>query len=126
MFHRFAAATAVASAVFGISSLVVAVIPSVPLERFAPVLALWCIVPLVWGLWAMVAPSAWVPERLPVWGAILGVVGGTLAMFVLNIPSRMAGFAVPAGYRALGWVLAVCLGYLFWMLVRAGYRALAK
>lgn len=130
MFCRFAAAMAVASAAVAVLTLLVLVIvlvrPGVPLERFAPVLALWCIVPVVWGLWAMVAPRAWVPERLPVWGTLLGVLVGTLAMFVLNLPSRMAGFAVAVGYRALGLVVLACFYYLLWMLVRAGYRALGK
>lgn len=130
MFRRFAAATAIASAALALATLIVLVIvlvrPDVPLERFAPVLSLWCIVPLVWGLWAMVAPRAWVPERLPVWGTMLGVLAGAVALFVLNLPSHMAGFAVAAGYRALGLVVLVFFYYLLWMLVRASYRALAK
>jgi len=126
MFRRFAAATAIASAALGVATLVVLVVPGVPLERFAPVLLLWCLVPGVWGLWAMLAPRAWVPERLPAWGAILGVLPGTLALFVLNLPSRVSGVAVPAGYRAVGLVVLVLFYYLLWMLVRAGYRALAK
>ncbi|HKZ52299.1 MAG TPA: hypothetical protein VJ085_03365 [Candidatus Acidoferrales bacterium] len=126
MFCRFAAATAVASALVAIADLVVVVVVPVPLEGFAPILALWCMLPLVWGLWAMVAPRAWVPERLPVWGTILGVLAGALAMFALNLPSRMAGVAVPVGYRALGLVLLIFFYYLLWMLVRSGYRALAE
>ncbi len=130
MFHRFAAATAIAAAALAVATLILLVIvllrPDVPLERFAPVLSLWCLVPVVWGLWAMVAPRAWVPERLPVWGAILGVLPGVLAMFVLNLPSRVSGVAVAAGYRAVGLVVLVFFYYLLWMLVRASYRALAK
>ena len=130
MFRRFAAATAIAAAALGVATLILLVIvlmrPEVPLERFAPVLSLWCLVPVVWGLWAMVAPRAWVPERLPVWGAILGVLPGVLALFVLNLPSRVAGVAVAAGYRALGLLVLVFFYYLLWMLVRASYRALAK
>lgn len=130
MFRRFAAATAIAAAALAVATLIVLVIvlvrPGVPLERFAPVLALWCMVPLVWGLWAMLTPRTWVPERLPVWGAILGVLAGAVALFVLNLPSRMVEAAVPAGYRAVGLVVLVCFYYLLWMLVRAGYRTLAK
>jgi hypothetical protein len=126
MFHRFAAATAIASAALGMAALVVLVIPGVPLDRFAPVLLLWCMVPLVWGLWAVLTPSAWVPERLPVWGAILGVLVGALALLVLDLPSRVAGIAVPVGYRILGLVLLVLFYYLLWMLVRLSYRALAS
>lgn len=72
MLRRFAAATATASAVLAIASLVVMALP-VPLARFAPLLSLWCVVPAVWGLWAMLAPRDWVPGRLPLWGALLGV-----------------------------------------------------
>ena len=124
MFSRFAAAIAVAATAVCVASVVVLVIPGVPLERFAPLLALWCVVPLVWGLWAMLAPQAWVPERLPLWGAILGVLAGGLAMFVLDLPSRVRGVAVPVGYRALGVLLLVFFYYLLWMLVRLAYRAL--
>lgn len=101
-------------------------IPGVPLERFAPVLLLWCMMQLVWGLWAMLAPRAWMPERLPVWGAILGVLPGALGLLVLNLPSCVSGLALPVGYRALGVVLLVLFYYLLWMLVRLSYRALAR
>ncbi len=58
----------------------------------------WCFVPVVWGLWAMLAPSQWVPNRLPAWGAILGVVAGIMAGPVLNLPLRILGWS------GVGWV----------------------
>ena len=125
MLRRFAAATAVASSVAAFAGIVVRLLPA-PLERFAPVLSLWCILPAVWGLWAMLAPRAWVPQRLPAWGLILGAVAGALAAFVLNLPSRIAGFPVAIGYRVAGWVMLVLLYYLLWMVVRRAYRALSE
>jgi hypothetical protein len=124
MFRRFASATAVAAPAVGIATCVVLVVPRVPLERFAPVLALWCVVAGVWGVWAMLTPRSWVPQRLPVWGAILGALAATLAMFVLDLPSRMLSAPVSVGFRGLGVVALVLFYYLLWMLVRRAYRAL--
>ena len=39
----------------------------------------------------MLAPESWVPQRLPLWGALLGAIAGTLAAFILNIPARVLG-----------------------------------
>ena len=125
MFRRFAAATSVAAPTVGIATCVVLLVPRVPLERFAPVLALWCVVAAVWGVWAMLAPQAWVPDRLPVWGAILGVPAATFAMLVLDLPSRMRGAPVAVSFRLLAVVVLVLFYYLLWMLVRRAYRALA-
>lgn len=124
MFPRFAAATAVASAMLAVAATFVLSLP-VPVQRFAPVMALWCILPAVWGLWALLAPRAWVPARLPVWGAILGALAGTLVMFVLNLPQRIALFEVSPAARALAVVLLTGFYYLLWMLVRAAYQHLA-
>lgn len=126
MFRRFAAATAVAAPTVGIATGIVLLLPGVPLERFTPVLALWCVVAAVWGVWAMLTPQAWVPHRLPLWGAILGVLVGNLVMLVLDLPSRVRGVPVPVGYRTLGVVMLVLFYYLLWVLVRRAYRALAR
>ena len=125
MFHCFAAATAVAAPVVGVATCILLALPGVPLERLAPLLSLWCVVAALWGVWAMLTPRAWLPERLPAWGAILGVMAGTFAMLVLDLPSRVSGASVPAGWRALGVLLLVLAYYLLWMLVRRAYRALA-
>ena len=60
------------------------------------------------------------------WGAILGVLLGALALLVLDLPSLVAGIAVPVGYRILSVVLLVLFYYLLWMLVRLSYRTLAR
>ena len=126
MLLRFASATAVVSAMVGLATVSVLVIPGVPLDRFFPVFSLWCLMPVVWGLWAMLAPRAWVPERLPLWGAILGLLPGSVAFFVLNLPARIFGVDAAVGYRALGLVAIVLVYYLLWMLVRLSYRTLAR
>jgi hypothetical protein len=129
MLLRYAAASVVVTVVLGLAGLavllVVSVAPEVTLERFAPVLILWCVVPVVWGLWAMLTPRTWFPERLPLWGAILGVVAASLAMFVANLPSRMRGEPVPAEWRGAGVAVLVVVYYLLWILVRRVYRTLA-
>lgn len=126
MFLRFASATAVVSAALGVATTIALVVPAVPRDRLAPILFLWCLMPVVWGLWAMLCPRAWVPERLPLWGAILGLLPGSVAFFVLNLPERVVGVALPVGYRAFGLVLIALAYYFLWMLVRLSYRALAR
>lgn len=74
----------------------------------------------------MLTPSAWMPERLPLWGAILGLIAGSLAMFVLNLPSRILGETVPAALRGVAVLVMVLFYYLLWMLVRTAYRSLAS
>lgn len=124
MLRRFAAATATASAVLAFVSLLVLLLP-LPLERFAPVLAVWCVLPAVWGVWAMAAPRDWVPVRLPLWGAILGIAAGVIVLLVLNVPGRVRLLDVPLPYRVAGVVVLTIFYYLLWTVVARIYRALA-
>jgi len=125
MFRRFASASAIASMGIGLAVLVVLLTHGLGDQRFYPLTVMWCFAPLVWGLWAMLTPSAWVPQRLPVWGGILGLMAGLLAVFVLNLPFRFLGVAVPAAWRGVVVVAIVVLYYFLWMLVRLAYRALS-
>ena len=84
--------------------------------------ALWCFVPLVWCIWAVLAPKEWVPERLPLWGAVLAVIGWLGGVMIVNVPSRVAGLELPVLTRALAGVPLAALYYLLWMAVRAVYR----
>jgi len=124
MLRRFAAASAVACIALSIASSIVLVISGLNPQRFALLLAVWCIAPTVWGLWAMLAPSRWTPERLPLWGTVLGVVAGVLAAFVLDMPSRILGISVPMMARLFA-VLALTLFYfILWTFVRTVFKRL--
>jgi hypothetical protein len=57
LFQRFAGGTAVASAAIGVAAFVV-LLPRMTFERIYPLTILWCFVPLAWGLWALLTPSA--------------------------------------------------------------------
>ncbi len=124
MFRRFVSASAIASMVIALGALVILLTPAQAVQRFYPLTIWWCLAPLVWGLWAMLAPSRWVPQRLPLWGAILGLVAGLLAAFVLNLPARALGVTVPVTVRGVGVVVMVVFYYVLWMLVRVAYRSL--
>jgi hypothetical protein len=124
MFPRFAAASAIASIAIAIAALILRLLAGVNLARIYPVTILWCIVPLAWGVWALLTPTSWLPQRLPAWGAILGAVAGSLAGFALNLPSRLLGVDVPLFARAIGVVVMTAFYYLLWMLVRRAYRSL--
>jgi hypothetical protein len=121
MLRRFAAASSVASVIIAIGGLVSLLTP-----RWAPADArvlttAWCFVPLAWGLWAMLAPAHWVPRRLPLWGAILGIAAGIVAGPVLDLPLRLGGL------RDVRWIALIAgpiFYYVVWLLVPVTYRSL--
>ena len=125
MLHRFAAGSVIPSMGIAIAGLVVLLTPGLGPQRFYPVTILWCFVPAMWGLWAMLAPKAWVPRRFPTWGAILGLAAGLFVAFVLNLPSLVYGEAIPSTLRGAAVLFLVGFYYLLWMLVRVVYRCLA-
>lgn len=123
MIRRFVSGSAIASLGIACAALIVLLAPGLG-ERSYPLAFLWCFAPLAWGVWAALAPPKWVPDRLPVWGAILGLMLGVLVMFVLNMPYRVLGVVVPVILRAAGVIGAGVFYYLLWMLVRLAYRSL--
>ncbi len=125
MLRRFVAASAVACIAIAFASCAALVISSLNPQRFSLVLAIWCIAPAVWGLWAMLSPRSWFPERLPAWGAILGVVAGLLAAFVLDIPGRITGLAIPATVRVVGVLVMTVFYFVLWTLVRMVFKNLS-
>ncbi len=124
MLQRFVAATAIASLAIALGACALLVIPTLPLQKTYPLTILWCLAPLAWGVWSLLAPAAWVPRLLPLWGAILGVIAGSLATFVLNLPSRVFGATIPVPLRGIAVIVMVVFYYLLWMLVRITYRLL--
>ena len=124
MIQRFAAGSMVAAVVVALALLVVLSIPTLTVQRMSPLITLWCFAPAAWGLWALIAPKAWIPQRLPLWGAILGSIAGVLAAFVLNLPLRVFGQLLPVYLRGVGFLFLVVFYFLLWMLVRAAYRCL--
>lgn len=85
----------------------------------------WCILPFAWGAWVALAPRSWVPDRLPLWGAIFGLLLATIVLMVVNMPQQVFAVQWSPAVRAVGVVLAAGVYYLLWMPVRAVYRALA-
>ena len=126
MIRRFVSASAIAAVGIACAAFIVWLVPSFSWQRTYPLAVLWCFLPLVWGIWAAIAPSSGVPERLPAWGAMLGLIAGFVAMFVLNMPWRAMGLNIPAGWRAFLTVVVAVAYYFMWMLVRAVYRAIAE
>lgn len=124
MFQRFVAGAAVASIAIAVGALFLVLTPGLTFERIYPLTIIWCFVPLVWGLWALLAPARFVPQRLALWGAILGLIAGILAAFVLNLPSRFLGVPLPPAARGAAVLVIVVFYYLLWTLVRTAYRSL--
>jgi hypothetical protein len=126
LFQRFAASTAVASIGIAIAAFIVCVAPGVNFQKIYPLPIFWCFAPAAWGIWSLLIPSTWMPERLPLWGAILGLMAGSMAAFVLNLPSRLFGQAVSLTLRGAAVLVVMLFYYLLWMLVRAAWRVLAS
>ncbi len=126
MIQRFASASSVACVAIAIAASGLRLASFSNLEELYLVTTIWCVAPLVCGLWAIVIPRPWLPERLPAWGAILGLILGLAAIFVLKLPSPLIGAALPLSLKTVGVLLAVVAYYVLWMLVRAVYRSLGK
>lgn len=118
MLRRFVSAAMVASVVLMISAIVFALLPGINLERASLLFFVWLCVPTGWGIWAILAPKSWVPRRLPSWGAILGVIAGVLAAFVVDVPYRVLGLALTFRQRFLAILALVVVYYLLWTIVR--------
>lgn len=125
MIQRFASASVVASVAVGLAVGVLRLSSAPDLESRYLLTSVWCIVPLAWGLWAMLMPKSWLPQRMPMWGAILGVFAELLVVFVLDLPSRFAGEPLPVWLRGIGIPVAIGGYYLLWMVVRRVYRVLS-
>jgi hypothetical protein len=122
MLQRFAAASSVASLVIASGALVSLLQPRWSPADVRVLTTAWCFVPLAWGLWAALAPSRWVPGRLPPWGAILGVVAGVVAGPVLDLPLRLAGLP---RMRWITLIVGPFFYYVIWLFVPVTYRSLS-
>lgn len=125
MLIRFASASIVACIATAIASLAMLLLFDFNPQRFALILAIWCAVPCIWGLWAMLSPKAWLPQRLPIWGTILGIVAGVMAIFALNLPSRILEVGLSNTTRILIVLLAGLFYYVLWMIVSVVYKRLS-
>jgi hypothetical protein len=121
MVRRFVAASAVAS--IGIAVGAAVLLLAAPAVNLYAVTAVWCFVPLAWGIWAMLAPVTWVPQRLPLWGALLGLAAAVVAVFVLRLPQMVLGRDLPM-LRWVALAVAPLLYYGLWFLVAALYRSI--
>ena len=126
MLTRFASAVCVASPAAALATVVALLVAEPRPEALYRLTSLWCIVPAGWGLWAMLAPRTWVPKHLPSWGALLGLLVGTVVIFVLDLPAQFLREPPPAPIRGLGVLILAALYYCLWMVVRMVFRVLAR
>lgn len=126
MFARFAAGSTIASIAIALGALVAVLTPGLTFERIYPLTIIWCMAPVVWGVWALLAPAAWVPQRLPLWGAVLGLIAGLLAAYVLDLPSRVLGETLSVFRRTVAVLVLTVFYYILWTLVRVACRSLTS
>ena len=126
MVRRFVSAASVAAVFMLLAALAVVLLPTTRLERIHPILIAWLCAPALWGFWAMLAPKSWVPQHLPSWGAVLGLIAGIFAMVIVNVPLRVFELPLNREVRAVAVLLIVALYYIGWMIVRAVLRNLTE
>jgi len=124
MFRRFASASAIPAIVIPIVLLVIVLTHTLTVPKAYPLTTLWCFAPLVWGIWAAIAPKSWVPQRLPIWGAILGLFAGLFGTFVLNLPHALFDHELTILWKLALVAGLVVLYFILWVFVRAGYRSM--
>ncbi len=124
MLERFASACLVASIAVAVAAIVVLIYPGLTLAQASAVLIVWCIAPMIWGVWAMITPQSWMPNRMPLWGAILGAFAAIMGAFVLNLPSRVLGWPIPVALRAFGAVVMVAFYFAMWSIVATVHKKL--
>lgn len=124
MIQRFASASAVATVLIALVAGGFRLSPVQNMEGRYLLTTVWCMVPLAWGVWAILIPKSWLPHRLPLWGAILGLIGGLFGVFVLDLPLQVLGKAVPAGQKVITILLGIGIYYLLWFLVRRVQQAI--
>lgn len=125
MFRRFASASAIPAIVIPIVLLVIVLTHTLTVPKAYPLTTLWCFAPLVWGVWAAIAPKSWVPQRLPIWGAILGLFAGLFGTFVLNLPHVLFDHELTMTWKLALVAGLVVLYFILWVFVRAGYRSMS-
>ena len=126
MLTRFASAVCVASHAVALAAVVALLVAQPRPEALYRLTSLWCIVPAAWGVWAMLAPRTWVPKHLPAWGALLGLLLGSVVIFALDLPAQFLSEPLPAAARGLAVLILTAFYYCLWMLVRMVFRLLGS
>lgn len=123
MLRRFVAASMVASVAIAIGAFIVLVIPGLG-QRTYPLLVLWCFIPCIWGLWAMIAPTHWVPDQLPYWGAGLGFFAALIIVFGAEVPQKILGIPMSMEMQTIAVLGVALFYYLMWSIVKVAYHHL--
>jgi hypothetical protein len=126
MLTRFASAVCVASPAAALATVVALLVAEPRSEALYRLTSLWCIVPAGWGVWAMLAPRTWVPKHLPSWGALLGLLVGSVVIFALDLPAQFLREPPPASVRGLVVLILAAFYYCLWMVVRRVFGVLAR
>lgn len=126
MLRRFASAVSVASVAIFVATIILQFIPDFPIDSRYLLTTIWCLIPLVWGLWALLIPKSWLPKLIPLWGAILGLILGMIAIFIIDIPMQVQDEPISNVLRGVLIILATILYYLLWLLVRWMYALISQ
>ena len=94
----------------------------IPGDAHILLLTVWCILPFVWGVWAILIPSNWLPNRLPHWGALLGIILGAILILGFNFPYLIFELELSILIRILAILVIGAVYFLLWMIVKILYN----
>jgi hypothetical protein len=118
MIKRFVSAAAIASAVIFPLAIFMRLNPELPVESRYLLTTIWCLLPVIWGVWAVIMPKSLLLKHIPLWGALLGLIAGVVIVFVLRIPMQLMGEALTGLFKGVLLLAAIVLYYALWHLVK--------
>ena len=126
MIKRFAAAATLPVILISLGALILQFNQDLAGSNRFLLTSIWCFVPFAWGVWGVLTPGTWLPKRLPLWGAVLGLIAGITAVFIVNAPERI--FMEPISTVSKGIVVIAAAGvyYILWHVVRWIYTSISK
>jgi hypothetical protein len=125
MLIRFASAAAVASVLIALVALGLLLNTSFTVEGQIALLTVWCLLPAIWGVWAVAAPKSWFPQHLILWGAILGLLLGSVVMFVFDVPGRLGIEEMTTWWKGALLPVIVVVYAVLWKVVGDVHRRVA-
>ena len=126
MIKKFASGATVASLLIFVAILILRLNSGFSLQSSFQLSTVWCFLPFIWGIWAALMPKLWSTDQLPKWGAILGLIVGIIAVFLLNLPDLFLDNPASLSIKFVLVFIPILVYYVLWLLVRWIYDSIAE